>query len=114
MTTKTSYLLGILAAIVIGTLLYQKFCASCILVQNQADLEQEKIQEISPVKSLISTFTVNDGAYGYEVNDNFDFYLSSPSFIMPISNEIKDGISSLKDHLSSHPEKQITLTGFLY
>ncbi|SNY94803.1 OmpA family protein [Flagellimonas pacifica] len=111
MTTKTSYLLGIFAAIVIGTLLYQKLCVGCIIPQKPMNSDKESLLDSGPVKSLISPFLVNDGTYTHEVNDNFDFYLSSPSFIMPISDELKDGIANLKDYLDSNPEKIIALTG---
>lgn len=108
MTRKTTYLLGILAVVIIGTFLYWNLCSECRVASNQ--------EKVASIKSIITSptypFLVSDGDYSYEANENFNFNVSNPSFLMPISSGLKDGIASLKDYLSSNEQRTIDLTGF--
>ncbi|PWL40054.1 hypothetical protein DKG77_04300 [Flagellimonas aquimarina] len=108
MTRKTAYLLGILAVVIIGTFLYVDLCSECRIASNQeAAITPQSITTLPTYP-----FLVNDGDYSFEANENFNFNESSPSFLMPISGELKNGIFSLKDYLSSNNQKTIDLTGF--
>lgn len=113
MTRKTMYFLGILAAIIIGTFLYLNLCSECMVSSDSANALQEEAVPIAPTTNSTSyPFSVSDGDYSYEVNDNFNFNLSNPSFLMPISSKLKDGVTSLKDYLNSNTGKVLNLTGF--
>ncbi|TAI47742.1 OmpA family protein [Flagellimonas allohymeniacidonis] len=114
MKTTSAYLLGILFTILIGTLLYWKLCSSCRLdsatmgeVTNETpsrDIEKN----ISPIYSL----SFKQDGYAFSSSDNFSFKNSSPSFIMPISSEMRNGLASLKEYLIENPGKFVEITGY--
>lgn len=113
MTRKTTYFLGILAVIIIGTFLYLNLCSECKISQNSVNVIQDEAVPIIPTVDPTSyPFSVSDGDYSLEVNDNFNFNHSNPSFLMPISNSLKDGISNLEGYLSSNTGKILNITGF--
>ncbi len=106
MTTKTTYLLGILAVIGIGTLLYINLCSSCIAPSTDAVIKQ-----IKNPQAKSNSFSIVDGDFKHTIEDNFNFKLSSPSFLMPISDELKAGIVTIKEYLEANPIKVLALTG---
>ncbi|MEZ4809687.1 MAG: hypothetical protein R2819_04945 [Allomuricauda sp.] len=110
MTTKTTYLLGLFAVIVLGTLLYLNLCSACVMAQDRVDTAAK--ESVCPLVLSIHTFSIKDGEFAIEVNDNFNFRVSTPSFLMPISEELKNGVSSLRDYLDANPEKEINIIGF--
>ncbi|MDC6365297.1 MULTISPECIES: OmpA family protein [Flavobacteriaceae] len=113
MTTKATYLLGILAAIILGTLLYINLCSECGLTKTVVETVQEEV--IPPIETIpqhsFSPFAFEYGDFAHKVNDNFNFNVSNPSFLMPISEELKGGVSSLKDYLDSNPDRSINIIG---
>ncbi|WP_396591345.1 OmpA family protein [Allomuricauda sp. R78024] len=108
MTKKTTYLLGILTVVIIGTFLYMNLCSECRVAGNQEEAISLKSKTTSPTYPYL----VSDDDYSYEAKENFNFNISNPSFLMPISGELKDGIASLKDYLNSNEQKTVNLTGF--
>jgi outer membrane protein OmpA-like peptidoglycan-associated protein len=113
MTRNLTYLLGMIIAILAGIFLYLNLCSEC---GNQvAAADTQKVQEeIVPPKEPDATslpFSFKDGEYAFEVQDNFNFNLSSASFIDPLSTNVGDGIESLKNYLSQNTDKVINITG---
>ncbi|MEO0573767.1 MAG: OmpA family protein [Bacteroidota bacterium] len=111
MTRNLSYLIGIIITILIGTFLYFTLCSDCQLASAENETAEE---EIVPVKAPDPTsfpFAFNDGDYGYDVADNFNFRLSSENFELPVSLNINKGIEGLKLFLLDNPNKAIGVTG---
>lgn len=111
MTRNLSYLIGIIITILIGMFLYFTLCSDCQL----AMAENETVEkEIIPIKAPDPTsfpFAFNNGEYAYSVADNFNFNLSSGSFIIPVSLDINKGVEGLKSFLTDNPDKAFNITG---
>ncbi|MEO9512276.1 MAG: OmpA family protein [Flavobacteriaceae bacterium] len=113
MTRKTIYFLGILAAIIIGAFFYLNLCSECkVSVVKENVPHEEPATTSQPANPTSYPFSVSDGGYSVEVNESFNFNLSSPSFLMPISEKLKKGITNLEGYLNSNPGKVLNLTGF--
>lgn len=110
MTSKTIYLLGILATIVVGTFLFKNLCTGCANddVKPSADIEMVKPSQLSSSHP----FAVRDSDFPFEVNHNFNFLVSNPSFLMPISSGLKTNLEHLKNHLADNPHQMVRLTGY--
>ena len=112
MSRKSLYILGILATIVVGTYLYLNLCSICM-----GDLNQERSIEIVGAQSKFQApspsypFTLDEGEFSLNVDDNFNFYVSSPSFLMPISPKLKVGLKDLENHLTDHKDQTLTIIG---
>ncbi|NAY91841.1 hypothetical protein GTQ34_07925 [Muricauda sp. JGD-17] len=110
MKTQSYHLLGILATIVVGTLLYINLCSECIGSINAKVVGQEEsFIKTNPPPS--HSFSIADGSFSLEVKDNFRFHYSEPSFQMPIAEPLKNGVKDLKKHLDSNPDKVVHITG---
>lgn len=71
-------------------------------------------EEIVPPKEPAATtfpFSFKDGDYAFEVQDNFNFNLSSSSFLTPLAENVGGGIDSLKSYLAENLDKAINITG---
>lgn len=110
MTSKTTYLLGILATIVIGTFLFKNLCVGCMNsdAKSPTDIQMAKPNQLS----ASYPFAVRDSDFPFQVNHNFNFIVSSPSFLMPMSMGLKTNIEHLKSHLDDHPNQTVRLTGY--
>ncbi len=111
MTRTTTYLLGILITILAGIFLYLKLCSSC---GTQMVAEEPVKEEIVPAAPEASSypFAFRDGDYAYNVNDNYNFKVSSSTILMPLSQKVSDGITSLKGFLSENANKVMNVTGY--
>jgi len=120
MSKKTSYLLGILLTIVIGTLLYWWLCCCC----NCTNCEQENckyknndekvIVAPTPTKAKEATlnpFKVEDGSFALNVKDNFNFKGSDYHLMKPISDDLKKAVTDLQAYLKDNPSKRIKIVG---
>lgn len=117
MSKKTSYLIGFILTIVIGTILYWFFCCSlCCAEGNDKNKEPEKKVIVEPEAKEVTknAFTISDanGDFNIEIQDNFNFKKSSFSILDPVSNNVEHGVSQLKDFLLANPLKTIDITGF--
>ena len=111
MKVQFTYLLGILAAIILGVVCYINLCDSCFVSEDVIpDDRKESLAKTRPVP--MHPFMVADDAFSIKVSDNFLFNSSEPSFLMPISEELKNGMIGLKEHLDASPDKLIRITGF--
>ena len=119
MSKKTSYLLGILLTIIIGTLVYCYFCDDCHCFPSGDDkVVQEDatpiVVEPEVKQATRNAFAISDanGDFNIEMNDNFNFKTSNFSILDPISTNITDGVLKLKDYLIANPLKNIDITGY--
>jgi len=114
MTRNLTYLLGMIITILAGIYFYLSCCSECANPMVNADSETVK-EEIVPPKEPASTafpFSFKDGDYAFEVQDNFNFNLSSAAFLTPLADNVGGGIDSLKDYLSQNLDKVINITGY--
>ena len=111
---KTTYLIGIILTILIGTYFYITCCSSCNLAMagDKPTDSQETTAPAAP-KATSYPFAFSDGDYTYNTADNFNFEVSSSEYVEPLSQEVRDGIiPGLKNHLTENEGKVINITGF--
>lgn len=121
MSKKSTYLLGILLIIIIGSLLNWYFCCSvCYKKQtNGTDKQDNKIITNNTVKPkekspTFNPFSVKDlnGNLSFSTNDNFNFKESNFVFVDSISTNINNGILDVKQYLAENDQKRFNITGF--
>lgn len=117
MSKKTSYLLGILLTIILGTILYYFFCCSQCCGKNAATEKpnQEPLVETPKAKEATkSAFFISDenGDFNLEIADNFNFKTSNYTILEPVSKNVEDGVLKLKNYLIENPLKDVEVTGF--
>ena len=118
MSKKTSYLLGMLLTIIIGTLLYCYLCDDCncsgttntegTINDNIVDTPTTDVKE-----ATFNPFSIGGdiGDLDISSNDNFNFNVSNFSALMPVSANVDAALAKLKDYFSSNPDKSIGITG---
>ncbi len=110
MKVQSAYLLGILATIILGVVCYINLCSGCIVAQNlNADVNNASVAPITP--DPMYSLSVEDNSFSINVDNNFNFKTSEPSFLMPVPSELKEGVLDLKEYLDAHPNKVIEITG---
>ena len=116
MSKKTSYLLGILLTIIIGTLLYCYLCDDCHCNPNSKTEKETTNIETEPevIPATRNAFTISDadGDFNIKINDNFNFKTSNFSILEPISTGVTSEVAKLKDYLLANPLKDIDITGY--
>ena len=113
MTRNLTYLLGMIITILAGIYFYISCCSECGNQTVEAETKTVKEEIIPPKEPEASSFpfAFNDGDYAYDVQDNFNFNLSSDDYLTPLSDKVGTGISSLKDYLTANSDKIINITG---
>jgi len=111
MTRNLSYLLGMLITILIGTYFYFTCCSDCRIASADNEQVQEEIIPVIEPEPTSFPFSVKDSEYAFNVNDNFNFDLSSPNILMPLSENVSNGVESLKSYLMENTNKVINITG---
>lgn len=116
MSKKTTYLLGILLTIIIGTLLYCYLCDDCYCNPSK-DVETEETNivdepEVIPATKKAFAISDSDGDFNIKINDNFNFKTSDFSILQPLSENVSSGVGELKDYLLANPLKDIDITGY--
>ncbi len=111
MSKKASYLLGILATILIGTYLYNTFCCQ--------DCSDEKPE---PKTDVMITDTTGMGDYNifnlsgkdltYTCQDNFRFLKNDFKNIQPVNDSINTGIDLLKTYFEKNKLDKLMITGY--
>lgn len=115
MSKKTSYLLGILLTIIIGTILYWWLCCNCC---NSESCDHKKgnentiVEEPNVSKTTLNPFSIKDGNYTINSNDNFNFNDSNFKILKPVSEELKNSVLGLKTYFDKNPSKRISITGY--
>ncbi len=96
MSKKTIYLLGILATIIIGSFLYHKLCCSTC----DSECCKKKTSVMPGANSgtavLPNLFSLKGNGIDYSSQDNFNFLKNDFKQLLPITDSINLGISSLK------------------
>ncbi len=111
MTRNLSYLVGIILTILIGTFFYFTCCSDCRLaVANEGETKEKMVPETEP-EATSYPFAFSNGEYAYNVNDNFNFELSSTDILSPLSGKVTSGVASLKTFLAENTDKVINITG---
>ncbi|MFS4484178.1 OmpA family protein [Hyunsoonleella sp. 2307UL5-6] len=117
MSKKTSYYLGIILTIIIGTILYIYLC--CSVCCGKDGCENKKTETESVVMPDIKEVTKNafyisdaDGDFNIKFNDNFNFTTSDFAILEPVSENVENGVSKLKTYLLDNPLKTVDITGF--
>jgi len=113
MSKKTLYLLLIILAILAGTYFYIHCCSSCGTDVGDNTDSKEKIIETPVAPEATSyPFSLKDGDYSYNSQDNINFNVSNFAILDTVSPKVDAGIFSLKNHLNTNPNKSIDITGF--
>lgn len=110
MSKKIFYLLGIALVIILGTILYIKFCCNCDAAQPNAAVEKAPPTAIK--NDNFVPFIINGSGFEFQTNDNFKFLKNNPAAIQPISDSISIGIEKLKTFLVSNPKQKVAITGY--
>lgn len=110
MSKKALYLLGIALVIILGTILYIKFCCNCDAAQPNAAVK--KTPSTVMKNDNFVPFIINGSRFEYQTNDNFKFLKNNFVLIQPISDSISIGVEKLKAFLVSNPKQKVTITGY--
>ncbi len=116
MSKKTSYLLGIILTIILGTILYYFLCCSICCGKESCEYKKDEIKSVVTPEIKDATrnaFMVEDanGDFNIKMNDNFNFKTSNFSILDPVSENVEKGVLKLKDYLIANPSKDIEITG---
>lgn len=115
MSKKTSYLMGILLAIILGTILNYYLCCNCDANVCGKERVTEVVSTTPTLKKVTkNAFVISDenGNFKIEIEDNFNFKTSEFNFLDSIPANMSDGISKLKIYLAENPLKNVEITGF--
>jgi OmpA-OmpF porin, OOP family len=108
MTKKTSYLLGIGATILIGTILYYYLCCNC-------KTDNQNLPEVAAVKpienSIKSDFAIDGIDFSHKNTGSFNFATGDFNAILPVTDSINYGIEKLKGFLVKN-EQRVSITGY--
>ena len=110
MTKKSTNLLGIIIIILAGTYFYITCCSECGMASNEKP-QKEVMAPVVP-EATSYPFAFNSGGYDYSTNDNFNFNPSSSAILMPVSQNVENGIDGLKSFLTNNAGKVVNITGF--
>ena len=116
MSKKTSYLLGILLTIILGTILYYYLCCKSHEEDTNTTTDIETVVPEAPeIKAPTkSTFSIIDSKSGmsFKTNGNFNFNASQFSILNPIPEGLNSEVKKLTNYLNNNSNKSIDITGF--
>jgi OOP family OmpA-OmpF porin len=109
MSKRTTYLLGMVLTIILGTFLYLKFCCKC------CDSKPE-IVKIGP-KAIVSeqfnsNFELKNDEINFYCHQNFKFLKNSSQNILPVGDSVNIGITNLKLLFDKNPNQKLIITGY--
>ena len=107
MTKKTTYLLGILLTIIIGTILYHFTCCCCCAKSDVDNTGTVATTNLLPK----STFALDGNEIKYSCNNSFNFLKGDFKKILPVSDSINIGIDQLKNAFAKGGQK-LLVTGY--
>lgn len=110
MTKKTTNLLGIIITILAGTYFYITCCSECGMSSKK---EPDK-EVMAPVADEATSypFAFSEGEFAYSANNNFNFNPSSSTILLPVTQDIEDGIGRLNSFLTENSNKVVDVTGY--
>jgi OOP family OmpA-OmpF porin len=109
MSKQTLYTLGILAAIILGALLYPKFCCEACCSKPEGNTVQTDTNTNSESSNV---FKLSGNDFDYSCNDNFRFLSDGFNNIQPVNDSINSGISLLKAFFDKNPNQKVHITGY--
>ncbi len=106
MTKKITNLLGIIITILAGTYFYITCCSECGM--------SSKKEVVAPVAHEPTSypFAFDKNGFTYRTNNNFNFNSSSPDILLPVTQDVQDGIARLKTFLAENSDKVVNITGY--
>lgn len=108
MSKKLFYLLGIVATIILGTLLYLQFCCKCCRPTEKND---DALAGVKTAEQDRNPFVLKGSGMNYQCNDNLNFLLDNSPLITPVADSVILGLENLKTFLIANPKQIITITG---
>ncbi|WP_245628238.1 OmpA family protein [Croceitalea dokdonensis] len=94
-----------------GTFLYFSLCSDCQLAAAEPEKVIEEDAVVATPDPTSFPFAVADGDFELNVNDNFNFDLSNYGILVPLTENLKGGISNLVNFLKENQTKVINITG---
>jgi OmpA-OmpF porin, OOP family len=110
MSKRTLYILGILATIILGALLYHQLCCKDCCMKETKTSMPIVIDNTSEGKYNISNLSGID--FNYSCHDNFRFLSNGFNNIQPINDSINLGITNLKGYFDKNPKERLIITGY--
>jgi len=110
MSKQTLYLLGIIATLLIGALLYPRLCCK--------DCCEKPIENNTVISSKDNTtlnsnfFNLNGNDFKYHCNDNFHFLRNEFNTIQPVGDSINNGIRLLQTYFKKNSSDRLLITGY--
>jgi OmpA-OmpF porin, OOP family len=110
MSKRTLYLLGILATIIIGTFLYNKYCCS----ESCCKEEEKNVPVLTDTTGIsdYNNFNLSGDDFNYNCHDNFRFLLNGFNNIQPVNDSINTGIDQLKAYFDKNLNQKLVITGY--
>lgn len=110
MSKTTTNLIGILLTILAGIFLYYKLCSSCGAAVAEEPAKEAVVPAVPDPTSY--PFAFSDGEYACDVNDNYNFNVSSSDILMPLAQGVSDCVGTLKNFLGENAGKVLNITGY--
>lgn len=109
MKPSTTYLIGIVLTIGIGAILQYFFCCGGGVIAGHSTISE-------PIAGTGLPFALEDPGSDFAIHspDNFDFPLSSYSYLTPLSDSLENSISELDAFLDSNGNLSLNITGYHY
>lgn len=115
MSKKSSYLLGILLTIILGTILYYYLCCKpCYEKANKITETENTVPKPPEVKEATKeAFSIIDSNSGmaFKTSDNFNFKASNFTILNPVSNSLNNEVRKLTNYLNNNPNKNVNIVG---
>jgi len=99
-----------LLTILAGIFLYYKLCSSCGAAVAEEPVKEAVVPAVP--EATLYPFAFSDGDYACNVNDNYNFNVSSSSILMPLANGVTECLGTLKTFLGDNADKVINITGY--
>jgi OmpA-OmpF porin, OOP family len=112
MSKKTSYILGILATILIGTFLYDRFCCQdCCKQETDVPNATPALTDTAGMGDY-NIFNLSGKDLNYSCHDNFRFLKDGFNNIQPVNDSINTGIGLLKTYFDKNTKDKLLITGY--
>lgn len=110
MSKRNSYILGIIATLVIGSYFYSKYCcADCHKNDKNHPKTALKVEE----KQIQSkAFQISGHGFDYSCGKNFNFLKNDFNVIEPVDKDIIIGINKLKAYFDKNTNGRLVITGY--
>ncbi len=112
MSKKTSYLLGILLTIIVGTFFYLKLCCSTGKIPEKKP--NKVVVAPKPQKVVLAPFgikEVNDQLL-LKMEESFAFGKSEFNVTEDLSKDVNDGALKIKEYLDENGQKRFNIIGY--